>query len=101
MDNFNYKCNILPRNYITSPGFTGLVCAFLKNNDTTGKYSYVAITANFGYSTPGFNREKVMLESENIHYFKIQRINDTLLRYSLCNKSFEISLSYILFEFEI
>ena len=43
---------ILPKNVISNTGFTNLVCAFLKYNGATRKYSYVANTANFAYSSP-------------------------------------------------
>ena len=81
---------ILPRSYNQDTDFTGLVCAFLKYNDTFGKYSYVVNTANFKNSPLSFFIEKVILESENLNYFKIQKINATLLRYSIGNQSFEI-----------
>ena len=43
---------VLPKNDITNADFAGLVCAFLKYNNETGKYSYLANTIYFANSSP-------------------------------------------------
>ena len=96
-DDFRYiSCEaILPKNFGNDYSYTSLICGYLTFNQETGKYSYIANTTYFIYSSCKFNIEKVILESETFNYFNIQKTINTYLRYLIGDQSFEI---YQMFE---
>ena len=68
-----------------------LVCGFVYKNTANNKYKYVARAVNYAFN--GLDGETTILESENLLYFKIQKINTYYARYLVENNSFEIYIT--------
>ena len=65
-----------------------LVCGFVYKDTEINKYKYVSSAANKDFN--GLGEETLILESENLLFFKIQKIDTHLVRYLVENNSFEI-----------